>query len=109
MEVIFWIGIIAIAWWLISGKIKRDRIREALNNIRVQGLKNPEYFSIDFNNNEASQFNSLKEDEAKKFISAAIFTALRNNGYAVEYIQGNIRLSILFSEVVNDIYEAKYY
>lgn len=40
MEVMIWVVVIWIAWMLFKGKMQRDAIREALNEIRVNALKN---------------------------------------------------------------------
>ena len=103
MEVIIWIIILWFLFSIIKGKMERDSLREAINNIRIEGLKNPMGFLESFNSNELDKLYNLNEKELKYFIGVTIVNVLRVEGYNTEWIKGNIKLSYLLSQTVKDI------
>lgn len=106
MEVMIWVVVIWIAWMLFKGKMQRDAIREALNEIRVNALKNRKTIIETLSSSTYQTYIDGEEDIVKATIAKLIFQQLNYQGLRTEYIQGNIKLSILFNQTVNDVYEA---
>ncbi len=112
MEVFLILLAVYIVWrilkYFISSFIWVNQLYHALKDIRITTFQNKELiakiFNIDFDE---------REDEIKRAIGVIIIAALKDNGYHIEYIQGNYKLSVALAEAINDIYliikEKQYY
>jgi len=103
LEVIIWIIILWFIFSMVKGKLERDSLREVINNIRVEGLRNPMSFLESFDSDELEKLYNSNEKELKYFIGHTIVTSLKMSGYKTEWIKGNVKLSHLLSQTVKDI------
>ena len=75
MEVMIWVVVIWIAWMLFKGKMQRDAIREALNEIRVNALKNRKTIIETLSSSTYQTYIDGEEDIVKATI--AYFSAVK--------------------------------
>lgn len=75
MEVMIWVVVIWIAWMLFKGKMQRDAIREALNEICVNALKNRKTIIETLSSSTYQTYIDGEEDIVKATI--AYFSAVK--------------------------------
>lgn len=105
MEFIIGAIVIWIVWVLIKGKIQRDKIRETLNNIRITAVKDPKLFLQSFKQDNYDELSHMNEKELKELIGTGVYYALQLSGCNTEWMKGNLKLSILMNQTINDIYD----
>lgn len=104
MEVVLILIAVYIVWriikYIVGTTIKVNQLYHALKDVRITTFTNKEVISEIFN------IDFLEgEEEVKKAIGLVIIASLKNNGYHVEYIPGNYKLTEALAEAINDIYQ----
>lgn len=104
MEVALTLIAIYIVWriikYIVGTAIKVNQLYNALKDVRITTFTNKEFISEIFN------IDFLEgEEEVKKAIGLIIIASLKNNGFHVEYIPGNYKLTEALTEAINDIYQ----
>ena len=102
MSIILIIVFIIFAWILFKGKIERDRIREALLQLKINAIRNPQEFIDDYMDSYKALGN-VNSTELPRITTNIIIQSLEMAGYKVEYIKGNLKLMRLLHETVDEI------
>ena len=90
---LFTIFIIWGIWSAIKAKMERDKIRDAIYQIRVNILKDPTPYSSVLENNS----------NPREVLEKSVIYALNEVGCNTDWIKDNTKISILFNDTIDDI------
>lgn len=104
MEIIIGLIVLWFAWILFKGKYQRDRIRESLDDIRINATKAPFRYMVDDDRMEFFDvWPHLSDDEKNKFVGRMIMLGLASQGLEIKHIPLNIRLGAHFGRTLQDV------